>query len=298
MHGAAFGVVHSALSTVVVDLIPPDRRGEGIGFFSLNFTVATALGPLAGMFIVQHFTYTALFAVCAAAALLSLLLAAFVKIEKPVFSEEQLVQLKKKPLGDIFERRALPLSLVVIFMSLCYTGVTAFLSSYTVQLHQASTASLFFIVYAAAILICRPLAGKLLDKRGDNIVMYPAVVFYALSLLALAFARGGTMFILAAVLMALGYGNILNMGQTIAVKSVDRHKVGSATSTYFVFSDIGLGLGPVLLGLIAGAGGFAAMYLAEAAVVALGVPLYGLLHGRRARRAQAGISQTENSPEH
>ncbi|MBN7771759.1 MFS transporter [Clostridium aminobutyricum] len=281
LHGFTFGSIHNALSTVVLGFIPPNRRGEGIGYFSLNFTVATAFGPFIGMFIVHAYSYTILFTFCAFSAFLCLLSALFVKIETPVFTEEQTAHLKEKfTFKAVFERSALPLAFVIFFMSLCYAGVTAFLNSFAAELNLTYMASIFFLVYGVAILLFRPLAGKLLDKKGDNIVMLPTIAFYAASLFTLTFAQTKTLFLLAAILMALGYGNILNMGQTIAVKSVDSHKISTATSTYFIFSDAGMGLGPLLMGLFVTWKGYAFMFLIEAVIVTLSILLYYGLHGR------------------
>ncbi|MCB8818040.1 MFS transporter [Desulfosporosinus sp. SRJS8] len=189
LHGATFGIIHNALSAFVVSLIPQDRRGEGIGFFSLNFTIATALGPFIGMFVVQYYSYTTLFAVCSLSAFLCLLFACFVKIDKPVFSDEQIAHLKRKfTLKDIFEREALPLAFVIIINSLCYMGGTAFLDSYTAKLHMTYIAPISFILYGISILVFRPLTGKLLNKKEDNIVMLPSIAFFAASLFVLSYA--------------------------------------------------------------------------------------------------------------
>lgn len=291
LHGITFGVVHTALSTVVISFIPQARRGEGIGFFSLNFVFATALGPSIGIFAIKHYSYSVLFAICALSAFLCLLLACFVKIENPVFTGEQIAHMKEKfSLSDIFERNALPISLIIIIMSLCYTGVTAFLDSYTIELQLTFIAPIFFLVYGIFVLIFRPLAGKLLDKRGDNIVMLPTIVFFAASLFVLAYAHSEYMFMLAAVLMALGYGNILIMGQAIAVKSVDPHRVSTATSTYFVFSDAAMGLGPLIMGLVVTWKGFSGMYLVEGVIVTFSILLYYVLHGRHAHPKAGTIS--------
>jgi TolB-like protein len=183
--------------------------------------------------------------------------------------------------GGLLEPKALPLACVIIFMSVCYAGVTAFLDSYAQEGHAASVAPLYFIIYGAVILLVRPLAGKLLDKRGGNIVMLPSLAFFAVSLLVLSFAEGAGLFVLSAILMALGYGNILNMGQALAVSASPPERVGTATSTYFVFSDLGMGAGPLIMGLVASLVGFSGMYAVEAAVAALGIGLYWFLWGRR-----------------
>ncbi|GHU89324.1 MFS transporter [Clostridia bacterium] len=273
LHGAAFGAFHNALSTVVVAFIPVPRRGEGIGYFSLNFVIATALGPFIGLYFAQHVGYGALFALNAGFALAAFVLALFVRTQAAV----QRGAAKK---GGLFEPKALPLACVIIFMSICYTGVTAFLDSYAAEQGAAAIAPWFFIIYGAAILVARPLAGKLLDKRGGNIVMLPSIAFFAVSLLVLSFADGAWLFALSAVLMALGYGNILNMGQALAVGASPPERVGTATSTYFVFSDTGMGAGPLIMGLVVSLRGFSGMYVVAAIVAALGLGLYWVLWGR------------------
>jgi MFS family permease len=280
-HGSTFGIFHNSLVTVVTGIIPVTKRGEGMGYFSLNFVVATAFGPFIGLFFIHNFSYTALFIVCSAIALLSLVMILFMKIEKPQFTENQLANLKAKhSFTAMFEKKALPISFIIIISSMCYTGVTAFLDSYTVELNLLTAAQIFFIVYGAVIIVVRPLAGKLLDKKGDNIVMLPTLIFFAASLLIIGLAGDVFLLIIAAILMALGYGNILTVGQVIAANAVPHHRIGTATSTYFIFNDLGQGLGPLLMGLIATGKGFPVMYLCEAGIVAVSIALYYILHGR------------------
>jgi hypothetical protein len=52
---------------------------------------------------------------------------------------------------------------------------------------------------------------------------------------------------------------------------------------FYRFNDLGQGLGPLLMGLIATSNGFSAMYLSESGIVAFSIALYYILHGRFAR---------------
>lgn len=174
--------------------------------------------------------------------------------------------------------------MLILLMSMCYTSVTAFMESYAAEWHLEALSPVFFVVYAAFILAFRPLAGRLLDKKGDNIVMIPALIFYALSLWVLGLAASLPLFLASAVFMALGYGNILNIGQVIAVRSAPAHRLGRATSTYFVFNDAGQGIGPLVMGVIAGRMGFSAMYGLDAALIVAGLAFYYMVHGRHARQ--------------
>jgi MFS family permease len=287
LHGATFGVFHNTLATVVTGIIPTSRRGEGMGYFSLNFVLATAFGPFIGLYFIHQFSYRVLFVICSIFALLALALFLFMKVETPQFPAERLLHPKAKhSLKDYFEKKALPIATIIIIMSMCYTGVTAFLDSYAADLNFPNFPSVFFIVYGAVIIIVRPLAGKLLDKKGDNIVMLPTIIFFAASLFALGVSKAEYSLIIAAILMALGYGNILTIGQAIAVNSAPSHRVGIATSTYFIFNDLGQGFGPFLMGIIATSAGFANMYFVEAGIVTFSVLLYYILHGARVRESK------------
>ena len=61
LHGAGFGITTTTYGTVVSDLIPQARRGEGMGYFGLSGTIAMALGPLIGLWLMQTYNFTILF---------------------------------------------------------------------------------------------------------------------------------------------------------------------------------------------------------------------------------------------
>ncbi len=51
LHGVAYGTASTAIGTIVAGSIPADRRGEGLGYYMLSNTLATAIGPFLGMII-------------------------------------------------------------------------------------------------------------------------------------------------------------------------------------------------------------------------------------------------------
>ena len=54
LHGAAFGATHVATGTVVAGVVPRERYGEGIGYFTLSQILATAIGPFIGLRLIQR----------------------------------------------------------------------------------------------------------------------------------------------------------------------------------------------------------------------------------------------------
>lgn len=283
LHGLAFGSSTTAIMTSVMSLIPDSRRGEGTGYFSLSSTFATAFGPFIGLFISQHADYDVLFMVCTAFSVVSLLIVLFAKIPEITLSAEQRQQIKSgfHP-KNFFEKNALPISIIMILMGIAYSGIVSFINTYSEDKQLAHVSSLFFIVYSAVLLASRPIAGKLLDKKGDNIVIYPSLGFFAISLLLLSTTNSSFTFLLSAALAALGFGTIMSAGQAIAIKLTPKHRYGLATSTFFICLDSGVGIGPFLLGFLVPLIGYTGMYTALAVVVLFSIFLYFVLHGRKA----------------
>ena len=85
--------------------------------------------------------------------------------------------------------------------------------------------------------------------------------------------------------LGVGYGAVLSAAQAAAVRSAPLTRVGLSTSTYFLCMDVGVALGPMLMGALVPALGYRGMYVAAAAVVALGLVYYAAVPGARARRA-------------
>ena len=60
LHGISFGIASTATGTIVANIVPKIRCGEGIGYFGLSVTVAS-VGPFIGMFFSQHGSYSMIF---------------------------------------------------------------------------------------------------------------------------------------------------------------------------------------------------------------------------------------------
>src|SRR5699024_7999101 len=100
-------------------------------------------------------------------------------------------------------------------------------------------------------------------------------------MLILSQAQTSFALLLAAVLIGLGYGNYQSCTQAVAIKVTPIQRMGLANSTYFIFLDLALGMGPLLLGLIEPIFGFRGMYVVLTAVILVGLYVYYMMHGRR-----------------
>lgn len=51
VHGLSFGTVTVGGNTLVIDIMPSSRRGEGLGYYGLANNIAMSIGPMFGLFL-------------------------------------------------------------------------------------------------------------------------------------------------------------------------------------------------------------------------------------------------------
>jgi MFS family permease len=280
LHGVGFGITTTATGTIAANTVPKERSGEGIGYFSLSQTIATAVGPFIGMFLSRHGSFAMIFSACAVASGIGMLLSPFLSLRQMESARLQHEVMKGFKLDNFIEPKVIPISIVCLFIYVCYSSVVTFLTAYSQQIHLEDAAGFFFIVYAAVILVSRPITGRLFDRKGENSLMYPAILLFAAGMLLFSQTHHGSTLLLAGALIGLGFGVIQSVSQAIAVRMTPQHRMGMATSTYFIFSDIGMGIGPLIAGLAMSFAGYSGMYLGMAIVGAGCLAVYYTLHGR------------------
>lgn len=119
-----------------------------------------------------------------------------------------------------------------------------------------------------------------MDLKGENAVMYPAFILFGAGLLLLSFTTNSITLLAAGVLIGLGFGNMQSITQAIAVKMTPPHRIGLATSTYYIALDAGLGFGPYVLGYLIPLTGYSSLYIIMGLMVLVTTVLYFFLHGK------------------
>lgn len=295
IHGAVFGFATSAMATAIMDIIPNERRGEGTGYYSLSITLASAIGPFVGLFITQYANYNAIFTACTIFSIVSIVITLFAKIPEAKLTKEQTKAMKGFKLHDFFEKKAVPISIIGFIMGIAYSGILSYINSYAIEIKLTSAASFFFIIYSIVCLISRPLSGRLLDSKGDNTIMYPSLISFVLGLMLISKASSSFALLFSGVLIALGYGTIYTCIQTIAIKVSPKHRIALATSTFFIFIDGGIGVGPLIIGNIIPILSFRGMYVALAAIVFLSIFLYYFVHGKKSASIQKNSIESQET---
>lgn len=255
IQGFGWGIGTTAQGTLASDIIPRGRLGEGLGFFSMAVSISLATAPAIGLWLIGRFSFQALFISGALLTTASLALGLLVRCPGPESSRQA-----AKPV--FIEKLALRPSVVILLATITYGSLLSFLALYLLQ-KGMSTAGLFFTVLAGATLVSRPLSGTMVDRKGNS--GYDLTVFSGLALMIAA------MFIIAnisalwhlvaaGILFGFGFGFIQPSMLALCINSVPPGRRGAANATYWTAFDIGVALGSVIWGIIAGYLGYAAMF--------------------------------------
>lgn len=282
VHGFMMGLASTVLGSTIAQIIPTDRRGEGIGYYSMSNTLGTAIGPFLAIWMMLHYGYQSIFIMTTVISFLAFLCSFAVK-----FPQLQQLQKKnsvyKRKLEQYIEPKALPIALLIMLLSLSYAGVLAFINPYAKSLDLVQAATLYFLVYAITVLASRPITGPLVDRKGANAVVYPAFICMITGMVLLAYTQTAWALFGSAVLLGLGFGNLQSIFQSIAIKGIPLDRMGYATSTFFIFLEVGLGIGPYLLGLVLAFLNYSQMYLVCAGCVTLSFVMYYMIYGTSMR---------------
>lgn len=250
-----------------------------MGYFGLSGNLALAFGPSLGLFLAGTVTFRTLFLVCGGLGLAAFVLATRIRYKKSEQTEERSVAAR----FDLLEKTALQPSVLMFFITVTFGGIASFLPLYAAQKYVAGI-EFYFFVYALFLLISRLFAGKIYDRRGHLFVFLPGTVLIAAAMLLLSWLPNTAVMLTAAGLYGLGFGSVQPALQAWAVEKAAPNRKGMANATLFSFFDLGVGIGAMVFGQLAGLFGYGSIYIAACGSVVLSMVVY-LIFYLRERRA-------------
>jgi len=244
LQGIGMGFLAPVSMAMVSEVLPPSKFASGIGIFSLGQAIAMAVGPSAGLAVVERFGYGGLFVFGAALVGLSVILSLMFKSKEPERNVRFHITLDNFVAKEVW----VP-TVMMFFLSGAQATIQSFILIYA-GLGGVEQIGLFFTVYAVCLLISRPVCGRVADRFGMDKMIVPGILVYALAFVVISFARTLPMFLLAGVLAAFGYGICQPLLQTLCMKMVPNDRRGVASNTNYIGVDIGFFLMPIIAGWI------------------------------------------------
>ena len=277
VQGVGFSIITTAAVSLAADIVPVARKGTGLGYFTMSTNLAVVLGPLIALSIIQTFSFDVLFFVLSILMVIGVVTSGLIPAGT---LPEKTVEKNKLSIGDLFEKKAMPIALLGSLVGLAYASVLSYLTIYAQEKGFLALTSTFFIVFAAVMLLTRPLIGRLYDEKGPQYVLIPGFLTFAIGLLLLAYMDSAIVFLIAGGFVGFGYGALFTSFQTLSVQSTTPERSGYATATFFTFYDSGLALGSYVLGIIALRFGYQNVYLLAAFLAVIVFIIY-VANGRK-----------------
>jgi len=279
VQGAGWGFSTTAGGTIATDLIPPKRRGEGMGYFGLSGNMALAFGPALGLSLAGVISFSHLFLICAGLGLVAFLLASQIKYRKVEKLPDKTTTVK----FDIFEKTALQPSMLLFFITVTFGGIATYLPLYALE-KNIHGIEFYFLVYAIFLIISRTFAGRIYDLRGHIYVFLPGALLIFIAMILLSWLPNMGVMLIAAALYGLGFGSVQPALQAWSVEKAPSNRKGMANATFFSFFDLGIGVGAMTFGQLAFLFGYGSIYATAAGSVFLSMLLYIYLLFRARRR--------------
>jgi MFS family permease len=266
IHGLFWSGLLTGSAAYLTNILPESRRAEGIAYWGLSTIAAIAVAPTIGFWVFQ-FGWRAL---CLEAAVLNIVMAviAWRLPPQPIAAAPE-----GRPRARLVEWRVLVLSFTLFLYSFGYGGITSFTALYA-DANGVAPKGIYLTTMAVAMLVTRPLAGRLGDRFGYRRVFLPCLVLISLGMSCLVF--GGTRFwlIVSAAIFGTGFGTAYPVFASYVMRHVGPDRRGAAFGAILACFDTGIGTGSTSMGWIIGRYGFASAFGTAAVLSALALPYF------------------------
>lgn len=271
VHGLFWGLTSVSANTVAIDIIPSERRAEGIGYFGVNMNIAMATAPFVAIYIYEGKGFMYLISTAIVMGLFAIAVVSFLKV--PPRATIPAVEKNTLSLDRFLLIEALP----ILFNQFLITFGWGTLAAYAVLYGQeigVTNPAFFFLFLAAGIIVSRIAAGRLVDRGHLHKVIIFAVSIVCLGFFGFSYFHNAPAYYVSAFAIGVGYGTLLPAMQTIYIQMAPASKRGTANATYLTGFDIGVGLGMLVGANIADRYNFAQMYNFTAILCFIGLIIY------------------------
>ena len=248
LHGFSTGFKPTGTAAYVADIVPANKRGQGMGILSFFGMTGMGVGNYVGGEIAIHFPIDVLFYSSAAVALSSVIVLLGMK-ETLANKQRFRLSLLKINFSDLYEPSVIKPTVVMMLVTFSF-GATISLAPDLSKHLGIDNKGLFFVYFTATSLLARVIGGTLSDRFGRRIVLIFAMLIVGAGAFLIGSADSANALFAGALVFGAGYG--LSSPAIFAWAtdlSPDKYR-GRAFSTVFMALEIGIGMGAFLSGVI------------------------------------------------
>jgi len=279
IQGVGLAFFSTASVALIANITSENRRGQIISYYFLSFNFAFALAPYFGMVLINQFSFTVLFLVCAALSLCTLFVSLKLRKMHGIPIENESIQSQ-----PFFSREVLPSAIMAFLLNVIWGSLGAFFPLYALR-HGVSNPGIYFAFVAITLILSRSLGGRILDIYAREQVIVPCFIAIIISIVVLTFSTTLQMFILVAIIFGTGWAFLYPSLVVYAVENSGSAR-GPAMGTFTALADLGAGIGPMIMGLILEWTNYQMMFIFLALIGAVNFLYFG--YAIRKKRKKVG----------
>lgn len=240
-HGFSAGFYPTGATALMTDILPAEKRAQGMGIFGTFSSLGIGVGQSAGSYIKIFFGYDVLFYSSFLLALIATLLIVYVKetLEKPVEFEWNQLKIDKT---EIIEPHVFTPALIML-LTAPSSGLIFVITPEISNYLNIENKGWFFGFYVISTILIRLFTSKLSDIYGRRQVLIFGIVILLISLSLLAFSKDIFTYTFSAIVFGIGTGIISPTLYTYMADLSPADKRGVSAGTIYIALEIGIMIG-------------------------------------------------------
>ena len=260
LRGLGFGITAVLGSALVAEIVPAERRGEGLGLYGI---LAGAPGIVAlplSVWLIERVDYAPLFVVAAILALVSVL---------PALALPRMDAEEEGPSGfrDALRRPGIASPALAFSIVAMASGVVVTFLPLAVISGGGALAATGLLVQAVTSAFTRWLAGRLGDRHGSGRFLLPGAIGVIVGIGLLAFGDHPAAVLGGMLVFGASFGFAQNASLAVMFEHVPRSGYSAASAAWNFAYDVGIGVGAAAFGLLADGTSYTLAFAVTAAVM-------------------------------
>ena len=276
LHGAPFGALTVANSTMAIDVLPSSRRNEGIGYYGLSNNLAMAIAPTVAIYLFRLTNdFDLLFWLALVIAGLGMAVDAGIKNHSQTLPKKEERGSGFLRLDRFFLLRGWLLAVNMMFFGFCFGVMSNYLAIYSKEvMGLVGGTGTWFLLVSVGLMASRLQGAKAL--REGRLVQNASegVVISSFAYLSFVVFPNSFGYYSSAILLGLGNGHLWPAFQNMMISMAHHNERGTANSTLLVSWDVGIGLGVLAGGIIAELIGYRSAFWTVAIMQIAGMALF------------------------
>jgi MFS family permease len=293
VRGFGFGLGTVAAGALAAGLLPPERRGEGLGLYGAVDSAPGIVALPAGIWLADHYGFALVVVITAVTALAPI--AAFPWLRRaaagtgvtnlpgggngPGAAADPTAGQPTGLVAGLRDRGQLRLALIFATSTVAAGVVASFLP--LARGMSANVAAAALLAQALTATISRWWAGRIGDRRGHARLLVPSLATAALGMIAMLALTLPVAVIAGMCVFGTGFGIVQNATLALMMERVPAAGTGTVSAIWNLAYDAGYGAGPAAFGLFVAHTGY------PAGLALTGMLMIAALPAARPRRGRS-----------